>query len=103
MTFEGFKDYAGLLPGVSDSTAQLCYDAAIEHAHGVGIPQALFDADNPKLTLYVYAIAAHWYDKRSFETDGYVQRESSKMRRELMYMTAREGVAGSEEEGGTDG
>lgn len=84
-SIEGFRAYARLMPDDEDPIIGECYHAAVQHAHDAGIPDSLFEGSgDPKLNLYVYALAAHWYDKRSFETDGYVKSAAVRMRRELM-------------------
>ena len=86
---EGFKAYARLMPDDDDPSIKLCFDAAKEHAKSSGIPPERFDEASPKLDLYIYAMAAHWYDNRAFETIGkpneFILRKMAAMRLELMY------------------
>ena len=84
---QGFKAYARLMPDDTDPTIKLCYDAAVQHAKGADIPEFLFTLtpSDPKLDLYIYAIALHWHDKRDLSADQIILTQTSKMRRELMY------------------
>lgn len=95
-TFDGFCKYARLsAPQLSDEaerrTAELCFRAAVDHARGTGISADSLDAeDNAKYELYVYSMAAHWFDARGFiplehtlAADAYIQREIAKMHIEL--------------------
>lgn len=89
VNLEDFKNYARLDETATD--AQMFLDAALQHARDAGIPSFLFDIDDPKLTLYVYAIADHLYENRGFGradptgSDEYVEHEKRKMRVELKY------------------
>lgn len=96
VSFDGFCAYARLgEPQLVDESerfaAELCLRAAKDHARGTGIPADRLDMEgNAKYELYIYAMAAHWYDNRaftsseqSFAADEYIKREMRKMHIEL--------------------
>lgn len=90
MSVEEFRGY--LVAGEDeDPMIKLCYDAAVQSAKDAGIPDYLFTADDKKLTLYVYALAAHYYDNRGFMAvgaqDDYTKRMMTKMCFELKHRT----------------
>lgn len=93
ISLDGLREYANLMPDDNNTILELCLDAAIQHAKDAGIPEFLFmqEKPDPKLTLYIYALAAHWFDNREFRTDTFVKRESAKIRRELMYKEEPDG------------
>lgn len=90
VTLAGFKKYARIMPDEDTEVAGLCVDAARQHARDVGIPDSLDAAGDAKYTLYIYALAAHYYDNRgmtpssqAFAVDEYTRRMMSKIRVEL--------------------
>lgn len=85
-----FKAYARLSPDDTDPTAQLCLDAAVQHAHDAGISDALDENNDPKYALYIYALALHYHENRgmsplsqAYAVDTYAQRLMTKFRVEL--------------------
>lgn len=82
-----FRAYVNLSPDDDSPIIELCLSAAMQHAADVGISADLLENEpmDPKLELYLLALAGHWYDNRNFKTDSWVRSESVKMRRELMY------------------
>lgn len=81
----GFKSYARL-DDPNDPSASICYDAAMQMARDAGVPEFLFTSNDPKLSLLVYALAAHHYDNRGGGADdAFIRSMFTRMRRELMY------------------
>lgn len=96
VSFEGFCAYGRIdVPTLDDGseafTAQLCLQAALDHAESAGIPVKRLTAENnAKFELYIYALALHWFDNRGFEAssqtfagDEYTKRLMTRMRVEL--------------------
>lgn len=105
-SIQDFISYARIQPLTpeTDGSIRICLDAAVQHARDAGIPDFLFDGGgDPKLNLYVYALALHYYDNRGFmpqsqayASDEYTKRLMRQMRVELMYRqteTETEGTA----------
>jgi len=90
-TIEGFRDYARLSPDDDSASIEICFNAAVQHTVDAGVPLWLFDGDgDPKLNLYVYALALNLYDNRGFElpngvSAAYIQAVKQAMRVELKY------------------
>jgi hypothetical protein len=84
VSLTAFLAYARLEPDDTDQMAVLCLDAAMRHAEDVTgrVPKT---EDDAKLELYVYAIAAHYYDARSFAADSFSRALANQMRLELKY------------------
>lgn len=96
VVLEGFYSYARISPSAQDEdgeafTAQLCLQAALDHAKSAGIPvDRLTEENNAKFELYIYALALHWFDNRGFQStsqsfagDEYTKRLMTRMRVEL--------------------
>lgn len=86
-TLEGFKAYARLDADDMDPSIESCYQAALQHARDAGVPEFLFalgEDGDPKLNLYVNALALYFYDNRSPEQMGQeLPSQLIRMRREL--------------------
>lgn len=96
VSFEGFCAYGRIsVPALDEDgesfAAELCLQAALDHARSAGIPtERLTSENNAKFELYIYALALHWYDNRGFErgsqsytSDSYTERLMKRMRLEL--------------------
>ena len=96
VSFEGFCAYGRIdVPALEEGgeafAAQLCLQAALDHAKSAGIDTDRLTAENnAKFELYVYALALHWYDNRGFQSssqtfagDAYTERIMKRMRVEL--------------------
>lgn len=96
VSFEGFCAYGRIdVPALDESgeafAAQLCLQAALDHAKSVGIPvDRMTVENNAKFEMYIYALALHWYDNRGFQSssqtfagDNFTERIMSRMRVEL--------------------
>lgn len=105
LSFKDFCSYARIAPDVygddaEGAVAELCLQAAIEHARASGIPvDELNECGSPKLELYIYALALHFYDNRgftpnapSYAADEYMTRLMTKMRIELTAEGASYGI-----------
>ena len=66
-TIEKLGAYLGLLPDEDTAIAQMALDAAIAKATGAGIPAF---KNNPHYDLFIYSLAALWYDNRGLTTPG---------------------------------
>ena len=94
VSFEGFCAYGrlGALALAEDGesfSAQLCLQAALDHAKSAGIRVEEMQ-NSAKFELYIYALALHWYDNRGFTNSGqtfagdeYTKRLMARMRVEL--------------------
>lgn len=96
LSFKGFCSYARISPeeygdDAEGNVAELCLQAAIEHAKSAGIPVDRLNEDgSSKLELYIYALALHFFDNRgflpntpSYASNEYMNRLMTKMRVEL--------------------
>lgn len=96
LNLKDFCSYARLSPDeygddAETAVAELCLQAAVKHAKSAGIPvERLNESGNPKLELYIYALALHFFDNRGFSpsTPSYAANEymvklMTKMRVEL--------------------
>lgn len=90
VSLSGFKTYARIMPDNTDETAALCFAAAQQHALDAGIPARLNIDGDAKYALYIYALAAHYYDNRgmmptsqAYAVDEYARRMMAKFRLEL--------------------
>jgi uncharacterized phage protein (predicted DNA packaging) len=99
VSINGFKKYARLMPDEDTETAELCLAAAKQHAHDAGIPDSLDTDGDAKYALYIYALAAHYYDNRAmmpssqaYAVDEYTQRMMTKFRVELAARVYDDGV-----------
>lgn len=97
---EGFINYARIMPDDEETTAALCFESACAHAKdAAGIPQEVIDSGNdPKLDMYIYALALFNYDNRGFtpmsqswSTNEFMNKQMIKMRNELMYKYRKTG------------
>ena len=86
-TLEGFRAYAKIDADDSDPSIESCYQAALQHARDTGVPEFLFtlsEEGDPKLNLYINALALYFYDNRSPEQMGQeLPGQLIRMRREL--------------------
>lgn len=94
LSFDKFRAYARLddpsfAEGGEAEAALLCYDAAIASAKSYGIPVEKLK-NNPKLELFIYALAGHYFDNRnlmsstqSYTGDQYTQRVMTQFQVEL--------------------
>lgn len=93
---EGFMAYGRLSPAScaednEDFVADLCFQAAIDHAKSFGVPvDRLISEDNAKFELYIYALALHFYDNRGMvspeitaASDKYTDRLMTRFKIEL--------------------
>lgn len=90
-TLEGFCSYAAITPDDDRTVARICYEAALQHAQDVGVDAAAL-AENEKCSLYIYALALHYYENRGMEeaggayaADEATRRIQSALRTELVY------------------
>lgn len=92
-SLSGFKAYGRFNPDDTDPTIELSYNAAIEAATDGGVSTELINSSD-KATLYIYALALHYYDNRGFmpssqayAVDEYARRMMSQMAFELKVKT----------------
>lgn len=96
LSLRGFCAYARISPieygdDAETAVAELCLQAAIDHAKSAGIPvDKLEETGNAKLELYIYALALHFFDNRGFLSNApsyagneYTKQLMTKMRVEL--------------------
>lgn len=82
------------------AVAELCLQAAVDHAKSAGIPVTRLDSEgNAKLELYIYALALHYFDNRgfiatdlSYSGNEYTERLMKKMRLELAAEGGEDGI-----------
>lgn len=82
------------------AVAELCLQAAVDHANSAGIPVARLDSEgNAKLELYIYALALNYFDNRGFIAadstytgNEYTERLMEKMRLELVAERVDDGI-----------
>lgn len=62
----GFRQYAVISSGESDSEAQLCLQAAVAFAKGAGVSEPSDETLSALYDLLVYRLATFYHDNRSF-------------------------------------
>lgn len=72
-TLESLKEYLGLMPDDADGAAKICLDAAIAKARAAGVPDL---QSNAQYDLFIYALAAYYYDNRGLTVSGSYKTET---------------------------
>lgn len=80
-TIDGFRDYLNPAPDVNDSQLEGWISAAKSEARTAGVPA--FE-HNAQYDLFIYALAAWYYDNRGMQVSGTYQATSLQTKQKIM-------------------
>ena len=99
-TIEGFRDYLNPAPDVTDDQLGGWIAAAKSEARTAGVPDF---KQNAQYDLFIYALAAWYYDNRGMQVSGTYQATSLETKKKIMdsfVLTLRHATEDPEESDG---
>lgn len=99
-TIDGFRDYLNPAPDVNDGQLEGWISAAKSEARTAGVPA--FE-HNAQYDLFIYALAAWYYDNRGMQVSGTYQATSLQTKQKIMdsfVLALRHATEDSEESDG---
>ena len=102
-TTEGFREYLNPAPDVTDAKLGAWIAAAKSEARTAGVPD--FER-NAQYDLFIYALAAWYYDNRGMQVSGTYQATSLQTKQKIMdsfVLALRHAAEDPEEESDGDG
>ena len=101
-TIDGFRDYLNPAPDVNDGQLEGWISAAKSEARTAGVPA--FE-HNAQYDLFIYALAAWYYDNRGLQVSGTYQATSLQTKQKIMdsFVLARRHATEDPEESDGEG
>lgn len=103
VTTEGLKEYLNCSPDTTENQLSKWLDAAKSEARTAGIPEF---QRNAQYDLFIYALAAWYYDNRGLQVSGSYQataRETMQKIKDAFVLQLRHATEDTEEDSGDGG